>query len=176
MLIKIKKRRSTFKRRPCLTWYRGAGSGREHLGTSSPNFNDTVRRATNGRNCTSFFSDNYCRTYCRISNGGNSPRSIYFKILTWLRGFLVIFLYLVWFSLGSSIFWELRDKRSLEKFAILTLKSRSHEKIEIYRTWAISSVKCKVKKVLRDYASLRNCILGPWRHGSLGSIIKCNHL
>ena len=50
---------------------------------------------------------------------------------------------------------------SLEKFAILTLKSRSHEKIEIYRTWAISSVKCKLKKVLRDYASLRNCIPGP---------------
>ena len=34
-----------------------------------------------------------------------SPCSIYFKILTWLRGFLVIFLYLVWFSLCSSIFW-----------------------------------------------------------------------
>ena len=86
------------------------------------------------------------------------------------------------FSILGLVFFRLKyllgiaRQWSLEKFAILTLKSRSHEKIEIYRTWAISSVKCKLKKVLRDYASLRNCILGPWRHGSLGSIIKCNHL
>ena len=33
----------------------------------------------------------------------------YIKILTWLRGFLVIFLYLVLFSLWSSRLWELRD-------------------------------------------------------------------
>ena len=33
----------------------------------------------------------------------------YIKILTWLRGFRVIFRYLVWFSLCSSLFWELRD-------------------------------------------------------------------
>ena len=33
----------------------------------------------------------------------------YIKILTWLRGFLVIFLYLVLFSLCSSRLWELRD-------------------------------------------------------------------
>ena len=33
----------------------------------------------------------------------------YTKILTWLGGFLVIFLYLVWFRLCSSLFWELRD-------------------------------------------------------------------
>ena len=33
----------------------------------------------------------------------------YIKILTWLRGFLVIFLYSVWFSLCSSIFLELRE-------------------------------------------------------------------
>ena len=33
----------------------------------------------------------------------------YIKILTWLRGFLVIFLYLVWFCLSSSLFWELWD-------------------------------------------------------------------
>ena len=32
----------------------------------------------------------------------------YMKILKWLRGFPVIFLYLVWFSLCSSLFWELR--------------------------------------------------------------------
>ena len=29
------------------------------------------------------------------------------KILTWLWGFLVIFLYLAWFSLRSSLFWKL---------------------------------------------------------------------
>ena len=33
----------------------------------------------------------------------------YVKILTWLRGFLVIFVYLVWFSLCFSFFWELRE-------------------------------------------------------------------
>ena len=33
----------------------------------------------------------------------------YIKILTWLRGFLVIFLYLVWFSLRSSLFWKFLD-------------------------------------------------------------------
>ena len=33
----------------------------------------------------------------------------YIKILTWFRGFLVIFLYLFWFSLCSSLFWEVRD-------------------------------------------------------------------
>ena len=33
----------------------------------------------------------------------------YIKILTWLRGLLVIFLYLVWFSLRSSLFWKLLD-------------------------------------------------------------------
>ena len=40
----------------------------------------------------------------------------------------------VWFSLCSSLFWELGDKVqwSLEKFAILTLKSRSHVRILIH--------------------------------------------
>ena len=33
----------------------------------------------------------------------------YVKILTWLRGFLVMFVYLVWFSLCFSFFWELRE-------------------------------------------------------------------
>ena len=41
-------------------------------------------------------------------------------------GFLLISLYLVWFSLCSSVFSELRDNRSGEKFAILTLKPQSH--------------------------------------------------
>ena len=40
----------------------------------------------------------------------------------------------VWFSLCSSLFWELGDKVqwSLEKFAILTLKPRSHVRILIH--------------------------------------------
>ena len=37
------------------------------------------------------------------------------KILTWLWGFLVIFLYLVWFSLCSILFWELRDNGVVKK-------------------------------------------------------------
>ena len=41
---------------------------------------------------------------------------------------------LVWFSLCSVLFWELRDN-GVEK--ILTLKRRSHVRILIYQTWAI---------------------------------------
>ena len=33
----------------------------------------------------------------------------FIKVLTWLRGFLVIFLCLVWSSLCSGLFWELQD-------------------------------------------------------------------
>ena len=57
----------------------------------------------------------------------------YIKILTWLQGFLVIFLYLVRFYLCSSL---ARQRRS-EKFGILSLKPGSHVRILIYRTWAI---------------------------------------
>ena len=35
------------------------------------------------------------------------------------------------------LFWELRDNGVVKKFAILTLKPRSHVRILIYRTWAI---------------------------------------
>ena len=38
----------------------------------------------------------------------------YIKILTWIWGVLVILLYLVWFSLCSSFFLELRDNRVLK--------------------------------------------------------------
>ena len=38
----------------------------------------------------------------------------YINILTWLRGFRVKLLYLVLFSLYSSLFWELRDKRNFK--------------------------------------------------------------
>ena len=70
-----------------------------------------------------------CTKNLRFVNNGLEKRKLLGKILTWLQGFLVIFLYLVWFSLCSSLFWELRDK-----FAILTLKLRSHVTIFIYRT------------------------------------------
>ena len=82
----------------------------------------------------------------------------YIKILTWLRGFLVIFLYLFWFSLCSSLFWELRDKRvDLEKFTILALKPRSHVRILIYRTWAIGScISWRVSKI-RSTRARRRC-------------------
>ena len=49
------------------------------------------------------------------------------KILTWLRGYLVIFLYLVWFSLCSILFWELRDNGVVINLHFFL----------IYRTWAI---------------------------------------
>ena len=38
----------------------------------------------------------------------------YIKIITSFRGFQVIFLYLVWFSLCSSLFWGLRDNGVME--------------------------------------------------------------
>ena len=49
--------------------------------------------------------------------------------------------YLVWFSLRSSLFWKLLDNGVVKKFAILTLKPRSHVRILIHRTWAISTQK-----------------------------------
>ena len=42
----------------------------------------------------------------------------YINILTWLRGFLVKLLYLV-FSLYRSLFWELEDKRNLKNLQFL---------------------------------------------------------
>ena len=46
-----------------------------------------------------------------VASIGHVP---YINILTWLRGFRVKLLYLVLFSLYSSLFWELRDKRNLK--------------------------------------------------------------
>ena len=43
----------------------------------------------------------------------------YINILTWLRGFRDKLLYLALFSLYSSLFWELRDKRNLENLHFL---------------------------------------------------------
>ena len=54
---------------------------------------------------------------------------------------------LLWFSVCSSLFWELRDN------AILTLKPRSCDRILIYRTLAITVYRCGV---LRQTLSFRN--------------------
>ena len=63
-------------------------------------------------------------------------RYLHFKIRTWLWGFLVIFLYLVWFSLCSSIFSGNCATKESWKFLIFTLKPRRHVRILIYRGWA----------------------------------------
>ena len=56
----------------------------------------------------------------------------YIKILTCMTPRLSgHFLYLVLFSLCSSLFWELRDSEVVKKFAVLTLKPRSHVRILI---------------------------------------------
>ena len=60
----------------------------------------------------------------------------YVKILTWLRGFLFIFLYLVWFSLFQVSNGNCETMESW-KVAILTIQPQSHVRILIYRTWAI---------------------------------------
>ena len=59
----------------------------------------------------------------------------YLNILTWIWAFQDKLLYLVMFSLYSSLFWELRDKRNFKKNSFLTRKPRSHVRILIYRTW-----------------------------------------
>ena len=56
----------------------------------------------------------YARTRRHVSDVGNRPRSEYINILTWFRGFRVKLLYLVLFSLYSSLLWELRDKRNFK--------------------------------------------------------------
>ena len=62
-----------------------------------------------------------------------------------------MFLYLFWFSLCSSLFQKLRDKRvDLEKFTIFALKPRSHGRIWIYRTWASGScISLRASKIQR---------------------------
>ena len=66
----------------------------------------------------------------------------YIKILTWLRGFLVIFLHLVRFGfLCARVSSGNCETMESWKFATLTLKPRSHVRILKYRTWAISAQK-----------------------------------
>ena len=66
----------------------------------------------------------------------------YIKILTWLRGFLVIFFFigLVFFVLKSLM--GIARQWSRKKIAILTLKPPSHVRILICRTLAISPDYC----------------------------------
>ena len=54
----------------------------------------------------------------------------YVEILTLLQGFLVIFLYLVWFSLRSSLFFG--RQWSHENFAIFSVDPQSYVRILIY--------------------------------------------
>ena len=67
----------------------------------------------------------------------------YIEILTWLRGFLVIFLYLIWVS----FLYGIARQWSGEKFAVLFLNPRSHFRFLIYRTWAI----CNMFAILQCY-------------------------
>ena len=66
----------------------------------------------------------------------------YIKILTWLRGFLVIFLYLVRFGfLCARVSSGNCETMESWKFGTLTLKPRSHVRILKYRKWTISGQK-----------------------------------
>ena len=66
----------------------------------------------------------------------------YIKILTWLRGFLVIFLYLVRFGfLCARVSSGNCETMESWKFGTLTLRPRSHVRILKYRKWAISGQK-----------------------------------
>ena len=56
----------------------------------------------------------FAKTSATVTRGREKLAHVrHIKILTWLRGFLVFFLYLVWFSLCSSLFWELGNNRVL---------------------------------------------------------------
>ena len=81
------------------------------------------------------FRNKFTCTRSKLNTRFKSCKSIligqarYIKILTWLRGFLGIFLYLVWFSLCSIPFWELWDNGLVKNLQIiLTLKPPSHVK------------------------------------------------
>ena len=60
----------------------------------------------------------------------------YTNILTWLRGLLVIFLYLVWFSFFVlKTLLGIARQRSHEKIAILSLNPQSHDRTLVYQMW-----------------------------------------
>ena len=71
------------------------------------------------------------------NSSSNSQIVQYINMLTWLWGFQDKLLYLMLFSLCSSLYWESRDKRNLIFFTILTQKPRSHVAILRYWTWPI---------------------------------------
>lgn len=60
----------------------------------------------------------------------------YIKIPAWPLGFLVIFLFLVWFSLCSSLFRELRDNGVVKNLQFWP-QSVGVIRILIYRMWVI---------------------------------------
>ena len=66
----------------------------------------------------------------------------YINIPTWLRGFRDKLLYLVLFSLYPSLFWELRDKRTLKKYSFDPKVSEPCYNIEISNVayWKSASV------------------------------------
>ena len=95
-----------------------------------------------------------CRTYIMF----NCWRFIsliahvrYIIIVTWVQGFLVIFLYLVGFYLLSILFWELRDI-GVGKFAILTLKPRSRENFNISKVgkFQLQNDRCRILSDMDD--------------------------
>ena len=61
----------------------------------------------------------------------------YIKILTWFRCCLVIFLYFCLVFFVSKSLLGIARKWSREKFAILSLTPRSHDRILIYWSWAV---------------------------------------
>lgn len=66
----------------------------------------------------------------------NSPRSIYWVLTGSKALWSLFYTFGLIFFVCSSLFWELRHNRFV-KFAVLSLKLRSHVSILVYRTWAI---------------------------------------
>ena len=56
-----------------------------------------------------------------------------------LSGHFSTFHPVVWISLCSSLFWELRDNGVVKNLQFCPFKPRSHNRILTYRTWAINA-------------------------------------
>ena len=84
------------------------------------------------------YVNNVCVFLCFVCLNIYGPSSI-IKILTWLQGFLVIDLYLVWFSLCSGLFWESQDNGVMKNLPFC-LWSLGVILEQTYRLWSIDDI------------------------------------
>ena len=111
------------------------------------------------------YVNNVCVFLCFVCLNIYGPSSI-IKILTWLQGFLVIDLYLVWFSLCSGLFWESQDNGVMKNlpfclWSLGVILEQTYPAIVVYwwhhrcykgrgSTLAFTRMQCWVTNVLRQ--------------------------